>query len=97
VRRAFTARGPLLSSSELYDWCYPRRRQLNQLQRHSVLTAPVGSGRRPCGSRRFSWQAVAVAVEGQRMRTLDIAALLGEHTVRYTELAPERFKNFWRS
>jgi hypothetical protein len=41
VRRAFTARGPLLSSSELYNWCYPRRRQLNQLQRHSVWRLSV--------------------------------------------------------
>jgi site-specific recombinase XerD len=39
---------------------------------------------------------IAVAVAGTRA----LQAWLGhkniQHTVRYTELAPDRFKNFWR-
>jgi hypothetical protein len=43
--------------------------------------APVGSGRRPCGSRGYARQAVAV--EAEAMKTLDIAALLGDCRLAY--------------
>jgi hypothetical protein len=38
---------------------------------------------------------------GRRGAYLSVQAYLGhkniQHTVRYTELAPDRFRNFWRS
>jgi hypothetical protein len=48
VRRAFLVHGPVVSSSALYDWCYPRRRRLTQRRRHSVwrilvtIADPIG-------------------------------------------------------
>ena len=44
------------------------------------------------------WRAYALANAGHDTRALQ--AWLGhkniQHTVRYTELAPDRFKDFWR-
>jgi SAM domain (Sterile alpha motif) len=44
---------------------------------------------------------LGVAALGHRLKLLDaIAAHMGHknimHTVRYTEMAPDRFKNFWK-
>jgi len=37
IRRCFMVLGPEVSSSQLYDWCYARkRRKLSQRHRHSV-------------------------------------------------------------
>jgi hypothetical protein len=36
VARAFAVGGPVLSSSVIYDWCFPRQRRVSQLRRHGV-------------------------------------------------------------
>jgi hypothetical protein len=48
VRRAFIVHGPVVSSSQVYDWVFPRNRKLSQLRRHGVwrilsaIAEPVG-------------------------------------------------------
>jgi hypothetical protein len=48
VRRALAVGGAELTSSQVYDWCYARRRRLNQRKRHSVwrilrqIAEPIG-------------------------------------------------------
>jgi hypothetical protein len=51
-------------------------------------------------SARAANQRVAAAVPQHVRVDWELQAWLGhkniQHTVRYTELAPDRFKNFWR-
>jgi hypothetical protein len=36
VRRVFAACGPVVSSSQVYDWCFAHKRKVSQLRRHGV-------------------------------------------------------------
>jgi hypothetical protein len=60
VRRALAVGGAELTSSQVYDWCYARRRRLNQRKRHSVwrilrqIAEPVG--RAPTIGRPWLWR-----------------------------------------
>jgi hypothetical protein len=48
IRRAFIVHGPVVSSSQVYDWCFAHKRKLSQLRRHGVwrilreVADPVG-------------------------------------------------------
>jgi hypothetical protein len=60
VRRAFLV-GEVRSSSQIYDWCYVRRRRpLTTLQRYSVWRVLVGMaepvGRAPTIGRPILWR-----------------------------------------
>ena len=61
----------------------------------------VGSGRGPgCNSSHMLRHACGYALANAGHDTRALQAWLGhkniQHTVRYTELAPDRFKDFWR-
>jgi type 1 fimbriae regulatory protein FimB/type 1 fimbriae regulatory protein FimE len=77
---------------ELGTWCWPsalliQKRPLTECERSSMNRAAL---RHACG--------YALANAGHDTRALQ--AYLDhkniQHTVRYTELAPHRFKDFWR-
>jgi hypothetical protein len=36
IERAFIVHGPIVSSSQLYDWCFPHKRRVRRLHRYSV-------------------------------------------------------------
>jgi hypothetical protein len=40
IARAFAVGGPVLSSSQVYDWAFARKRKLSQLRRHGVWRIP---------------------------------------------------------
>jgi hypothetical protein len=60
VRRAFLAHGPVASSSQIYNWVFPRKRKLTQLRRHGVwgilreVAVPIG--RAPTLGRPWLWR-----------------------------------------
>ena len=60
----------------------------------------VGSGLGPSCNSRYIHTCCDMALANAGHDTRALQAWLGhkniQHTVRYTELAPDRFKNFWR-
>ena len=36
IARAFTAEGPVLSASQIYDWCFTKRRRVTTLKAYMV-------------------------------------------------------------
>jgi hypothetical protein len=83
VQRCFLVHGPEVTSSQLYDFVYPRRRlamtRLGVWLVAQKIADRVGRADTP----------MAVAVEGdRRMKTLDIAALLGYPPALLLEMAP---------
>jgi hypothetical protein len=60
INRAFAVHGPVVSSSEVYDWVFTRRRRASQLRRHGVwrilmrVADPIG--RAPTIGRPWLWR-----------------------------------------
>jgi integrase len=74
------------------------RREPSMVSAKVFNSNPVGNYERVGSDIKSFRAALALANAGHDTRALQ--AWLGhkniQHTVRYTELAPDRFKNFWR-
>jgi hypothetical protein len=60
IARAFAVHGPEVTSSQVYDWVFTRRRRASQLRRHGVwrilMLVAVPVGRAPTIGRPILWR-----------------------------------------